>query len=193
MEHVVLRKWAENLEIIFCPSFRIVVDGVFDQFYSFITQGNSVVPWLRKLFCTVLMEQMCWNSVWNYFLLIVHHHHHLVLQPFLVFNLFSQVFLSSSSILSSLLPVFYFQLYRHSLPQFFFSALLHFYLSPSFITLIGKGKCKAVPLQAWSCPECSRKLRFPDFMTTEQGGGKVVSLTHRPHLHPGNSPGTQFC
>jgi len=46
--------------------------------------------------------------------------------------------------------------------------------------LIGKGK--AVPLQTWSGPECSRKLRFPDFMTTAQDGGKVVSLTHRPPL-----------
>jgi len=27
-----------------------------------------------------------------------------------------------------------------------------------------------------------RKLRFPDFMTTAQGGGKVVSLTHRQPL-----------
>ena len=33
---------------------------------------------------------------------------------------------------------------------------------------------KAVPLQAWSGPEGSRKLRFPDFMTTAQDGGKVV-------------------
>ena len=38
-----------------------------------------------------------------------------------------------------------------------------------------KGKGKAVPLQAWSGPEGSRKLRFPDFMTTAQGGGKVVT------------------
>ena len=45
-----------------------------------------------------------------------------------------------------------------------------------------KVKGKSVPLQAWSGPEGSRKLRFPDFMTTAQGGGKVVSLTHRPHL-----------
>jgi hypothetical protein len=52
---------------------------------------------------------------------------------------------------------------------------------------------KAVPLQAWSVPEGSRKLRFPDFVTTEQYGGKVVSLTHRPHLSPGNTPGTHFC
>jgi len=54
-------------------------------------------------------------------------------------------------------------------------------------------KGKAVPLQAWSGPEGSRKLRFSDFMTTAQGGGKFVSLTHRPHLPPGNSPGTHFC
>jgi len=52
---------------------------------------------------------------------------------------------------------------------------------------------KAVPLQAWSGPEGSRKLRFPDFMTTAQNGGKVVSLTHRPPLPPGNTPGTHFC
>ena len=43
---------------------------------------------------------------------------------------------------------------------------------------IGKGK--AVPLQTWSGPEGSRKLRFSDFMTTAQDGGKFVSPTHRP-------------
>jgi hypothetical protein len=52
---------------------------------------------------------------------------------------------------------------------------------------------KAFPLQAWSDPEGSRKLRFSDFMTTAQEGGKVVSLTHRPTLPPGNTPGTHFC
>ena len=41
---------------------------------------------------------------------------------------------------------------------------------------------KSVLLQAWSGPEGSRKLWFPDFMTTAQEGGKVVSLKHRPHL-----------
>ena len=46
-------------------------------------------------------------------------------------------------------------------------------------------KIKAVPLQAWSGPEGSRKLRFPYFMTTTQAGGKVVSLTHQPPLPPG--------
>jgi len=54
-------------------------------------------------------------------------------------------------------------------------------------------KGKVVPLQAWSGPEGSRKLIFPDFMTTAQDGGKVVSLTHRPPLPPGNAPGTHFC
>ena len=39
-----------------------------------------------------------------------------------------------------------------------------------------KVKGKAVPLQAWSGPEGSRKLRFPDFMTTAQDGGKKIFL-----------------
>ena len=48
----------------------------------------------------------------------------------------------------------------------------------------GRSKRKAVPLQAWSGAEGSRKLRFPDFMTTAQDGGKVVSLTYQPPLPP---------
>jgi hypothetical protein len=58
---------------------------------------------------------------------------------------------------------------------------------------IGKGKGKAVPLQTWSGPEGSRRLRFPDFMTTAHDGGKVISLTYRPPLPPGNTHGTHFC
>jgi len=57
----------------------------------------------------------------------------------------------------------------------------------------GKQQGKSVPLQAWTGPEGSRKLRFPDYMTTAQDGGKVVSLTHLLPLHPGNIPGTHFC
>ena len=38
-------------------------------------------------------------------------------------------------------------------------------------------KGKSVPLQAWSGPEGSRNLRFPDFMTTAQDSSKVVSFT----------------
>jgi len=66
----------------------------------------------------------------------------------------------------------------------------------SFLTSVldrGKGKGKSVPLQAWTGPEGSRKLRFPDFVKTAQDGDKVVSLTHRPPLLPGNTPGPQFC
>jgi hypothetical protein len=47
-----------------------------------------------------------------------------------------------------------------------------------------KCKGKAVPLQAWNGPEGSRKLRFPDFMTTAQDGGKVVSLTEPAAFTP---------
>ena len=57
----------------------------------------------------------------------------------------------------------------------------------------GKKRGKAVPLQAWSGPEGSKKLRLPDFMTTTQDGGKVVSPMHRPPLPPGNALGTHFC
>jgi len=56
-----------------------------------------------------------------------------------------------------------------------------------------KVKGKSVPLQARSDPEGSRKSRFSDYMTTAQDGGKVVSLTYRPLLSPGDAPGTHFC
>jgi len=55
-----------------------------------------------------------------------------------------------------------------------------------------EGYTTSVPLKACSGPEGSRKLRFPDIVTTAQGGSKVVSLTHRPHLPPENPPGTHF-
>jgi len=35
---------------------------------------------------------------------------------------------------------------------------------------------KAVPLQAWTDPEGSRKLKFPDFVTTAQDGGRLSAL-----------------
>ena len=54
-------------------------------------------------------------------------------------------------------------------------------------------KGKAVPLQAWSGPEVSRKLSFADFMTTALDGGKVVSLTDLSPLPTGNTHGTHFC
>ena len=51
---------------------------------------------------------------------------------------------------------------------------------------------KAIPLQAWSGPDGSRKLKFREYMTTAQDGGKVVSPMHRPPLPPRNAPGTHF-
>jgi len=39
-----------------------------------------------------------------------------------------------------------------------------------------KSKDKGVPLQARSGPEGSRKLRFPDFMTMAQDGGRLSAL-----------------
>jgi hypothetical protein len=49
-------------------------------------------------------------------------------------------------------------------------------------------KGKAVPLEVWSGPEGSRKIRFPDFMTTAQDDVKVVNIMHPP----GNTLGTHF-
>ena len=60
------------------------------------------------------------------------------------------------------------------------------------VSQTGQIKGKAVPLQARSGPEGSRKLRFPDFMTTAQDGGKVVSLTRQPPLPPGNTTWYSF-
>jgi len=37
-------------------------------------------------------------------------------------------------------------------------------------------KGKAVPLQAWSGPEGSRKLGLPDFVTTKQDDGRLSAL-----------------
>jgi hypothetical protein len=65
------------------------------------------------------------------------------------------------------------------------------YQENNLLTFVGKDK--AVPLQAWSGPESSRKLRFPKFMTTAQDGGKVVSLNHRPPIAAENTPGSHFC
>ena len=52
---------------------------------------------------------------------------------------------------------------------------MELYLHSSIFVHVAKWiKGKAVPLQAWSGPEGSRKLRFPDFMT------KVKQSCYRP-------------
>jgi hypothetical protein len=35
----------------------------------------------------------------------------------------------------------------------------------SFFNSKGKGKSKAIPLQAWTDPKVSRRLKLPDFKT----------------------------
>ena len=54
-------------------------------------------------------------------------------------------------------------------------------------------KGKAVPLQVWTGPEGSRKLRVPDFVTTAQDGGRLPALRTGRFLPPGNTPVTQLC
>ena len=61
---------------------------------------------------------------------------------------------------------------------------------------INRVKGKAVPLQAWTGPEGSRRLRSPGPHISRQSaheGGKVVSPTHRAPSPPGNTPSTHFC
>jgi len=46
--------------------------------------------------------------------------------------------------------------------------LIKYNVVPACNIYKGKDKGKAVPLEAWIGPEGSRKLRFPDYMTTAQ-------------------------
>jgi len=50
----------------------------------------------------------------------------------------------------------------------------HTYKYIYICSFISEGK--SVPLQASTGPEGSRKLRFPDFMTTAQDGGRLSAL-----------------
>ena len=43
---------------------------------------------------------------------------------------------------------------------------------------------KISPITSQRSPEGSRKLRFPDYVTMAQDGGKVVSPRHRPLFTP---------
>ena len=65
--------------------------------------------------------------------------------------------------------------------QFVTYVILHqfhsiFFNNPSSILTLVKGEGKTVPLQAQKGLEGSRKLRFPDFVTTAQDGGTLSAL-----------------
>jgi hypothetical protein len=51
-------------------------------------------------------------------------------------------------------------------------------------------KGKAIPLQALTDPDGSRRLRFLDIKTIGKEGGKFVSLKHWSPLNPGIVRGT---
>ena len=51
------------------------------------------------------------------------------------------------------------------------------------LTEMSKGNGKAVPLQAWTGPEGSRKLRLPDYVTTAQDSVRLSAL-RTDHLYP---------
>ena len=55
-----------------------------------------------------------------------------------------------------------------------------------------KVKGKAVPLQAWTCPEGSQEVKVPRFRDNGTGWWQVVSLTYWPPLPPGNAADTHF-
>jgi len=50
------------------------------------------------------------------------------------------------------------------------------------------------PVTGLEWPRGFQEVKVPRFHDNgAQDGGKVVSLTHRPSLPPGNAPGTHFC
>jgi len=64
------------------------------------------------------------------------------------------------------------------------------------IECLVKRKGKAIPLQAWTGPEGSRRLRLPDFKTIDTRKYYVVRLSvlRTGRLYPpGNIPGTHLC
>ena len=75
--------------------------------------------------------------------------------------------------------------------------LLVLFMKPEGAYLGGeykKGKGKVIPLQAWTGPEGSRRLRLPDFQDNRHMKVVRLSALRTGRLYPpGNSPGTHFC
>jgi hypothetical protein len=61
----------------------------------------------------------------------------------------------------SVISVFYVEPRKRAIIDFY---NISFYNVDGVCLLCGKGKGKAIPLQAWTGPEVSRRLRLPDFM-----------------------------
>jgi hypothetical protein len=84
-------------------------------------------------------------------------------------------------------------LYSSFVTLYGFTVFLLLEKTSDILAINDSKKGDAVPLQAWSGPKGSRKLRFRDFMPAALDGGKFVSCMHRPPLPPGNTPGTHLC
>jgi len=83
------------------------------------------------------------------------------------------------------------------LPKFLYLRLMNFLASTcmeytEYIGIYYYMKRQIIHVTGPRCSGSSRNLRFPDYVTVAQDDCKVVSLTHRPPLPPGNAPGTNF-